>query len=450
VSSPQRSWLDRAFTLSARGTTVGTELRGAAATFLTMAYILVANPTILSAAGVPFEPAVAATAAAAAISSVLMGGVANFPIALAPGMGLNAVVAFQLARQAAGGWRTAMGLIVLDGVVVLALVLAGLREAVMRAIPRDLRRAIGVGIGLFIALIGLVNAKLVLVPADTVLALSRDPTAVMPPVTFGSLRTPEAALALVGLLVTAYLVARGVTGALLLGIALTTVLALIAGVATLPAGRWLNLPRFDTVLQADVRGALRPAALSLLLPVIMVDFFDTLGTATAIAEKAGLHDAEGRIPHLREVLLVDAASASIGGLFGASSVTSYVESAAGVAEGARTGLHSVIVGLLFLLALFAAPVAAIVPAAATAPALITVGFLMCSQIALLDFAQLDTALPAFVLLVTIPFTYSISHGIGYGFITYVVIQVLSREHRAVHPLMYAVAALFAAYFVWLS
>jgi len=422
------------------------EVRGAVATFLTMAYILFANPAILSGAGVPFAPAVAATAAAAAVCSILMGVVANFPLALASGMGLNAVVAYQVA-PAAGGWQVAMGLVVLDGLVAFALVIAGLREAVLHAIPLDLRRAIGVGIGLFIAFIGFVNAKLVVVPPGTLSALTGNPLAVMPPVTAGSFRTPETIVAAIGLLITAALMARRVTGALVLGIAASTVLALTIGVATFPTGSWISVPSFATVGQADVLGALRSSALPLLLPIMLVDFFDTIGSATAVAEEAGLHSEEGEIPGVRRILAVDSLSASIGGFFGASSVTTYVESAAGVAEGAKTGLHSVIVGLLFAAALFLTPIFSIVPGAATAPALIAVGFLMCQQIARIDFRVLDTAIPAFVLLVTIPFTYSISHGIGYGFIAYVAIRVLSGKWRDVKPLMYAAAATFAAYFV---
>jgi len=412
-----------------------------------MAYILFANPSILSAAGVPFAPAVAATAAAAAICCILMGVVANFPMALASGMGLNAVIAYQVA-PAAGSWQVAMGIVVLDGVVAFALVMSGLREAVMRAIPRDLRRAIGVGIGLFIAFIGLVNAKLVIVPPGTLTTLASNPLAAMPPVTHGSLRMPEATVALVGLLITAVLIARRVTGAIVIGILASAAIALAMGVASLPTTAWVSVPSFATVGQADVMGAIRSNALPMLLPVLLVDFFDTIGTATAVADEAGLHDERGEIPGLRRLLAVDSLSAAIGGFFGASSVTSYVESAAGVAEGARTGLHTVVVGLLFATALFLTPVFSIVPPAATAPALIVVGFLMCQQIARIDFEDLEVALPAFVLLATIPFTYSISHGIGYGFITFVVIKVVSAKGRSVHPLMYAAAAGFAGYFVF--
>jgi adenine/guanine/hypoxanthine permease len=434
------------FELSARGTTVATELRGAVTTFLTMAYILFANPSILEAAGVPFAAAVAGTALVAAICSIAMGLIANFPIALASGMGLNAVIAYTVAPQV-GGWPTAMGLVVLDGLVTAALVLLGLREAVMHAIPRDLRRAIGVGIGLFIAFIGLVNARLVVVPEGTLATLTRAPAAVMPPVTFGSIRAPETIVALFGLVLTGALLARRVTGALVLGILASTALAIALGVAVVPPGAWIALPRFETAGQANVIAALKPGALLLLLPIIMVDFFDTIGTASAIAEEAKLQDDDGRIPAVRHVLLVDSLSAAVGGFFGVSSATSYIESAAGVADGARTGLHSVFVGLFFLVAMLAAPIAGVVPAAATAPALIVVGFLMCQQIIRIDFGDLETAIPAFILLVTIPFTYSISHGIGYGFISYVTIKVLTGGWDDVHPIMYGTAAVFGAYFL---
>src|SRR6267143_58018 len=343
--------LERLFQLTARGTTPAREVRGGLATFLTMAYILFANAAILSAAGMPQEPVIAATAAASAICSLMMGLGANFPIALAPGMGLNAVIAYQVA-PAAGSWRTAMGLVVLDGLTMLVLVLVGLREGLMRAIPRDLRRAIGVGIGLFIAFIGLVNARVVM----------------LPPVTFGSLRHPETAIALASLLVMAALMARRVKGAILIGIGFGTVVSLVAGVASLPRGSWLSIPRFDTVGQADLRGVLSLHLLPLFIAVLLVDFFDTIGTSTAIAEEAQLTDANGEIPRLRRLLSIDSVAAAVGGLFGASSVTSYIESAAGVAEGARTGLPSGVVAAMFALAIFATPIAGIVPAAATAPA----------------------------------------------------------------------------------
>jgi AGZA family xanthine/uracil permease-like MFS transporter len=287
----------------------------------------------------------------------------------------------------------------------------------------------------------------VIVPAGTIQALASGAQSALPPVTFGTLRDPQTAIALGGLLLIAALLARRLNGAILIGIAACTVAALFTGVTALPKGAWISLPDFSTFGQADLRGAFSARMLPLFVAVLLVDFFDTIGTSTAIAEEAKLTDANGEIPRLGRLLAIDSIAAAIGGLFGASSVTSYIESAAGVAEGARTGLHSVLVAFLFALAMFAAPIAGIVPAAATAPALIAVGFLMFQQIARIDLRALDTALPAFVLLLTIPLTYSISHGIGYGFIAYVAVQLLLGRAREVHALMYVAAAAFAAYFL---
>ena len=432
------------FDLAGRGSTVGREARGALATFLTMAYILVANASILSAAGVPADAAVAATALTAGLASILMGLGGNVPIALAPGMGLNAFVAFQVA-PVAGGWRGAMGLIVLDGVIVLACVLLGLREAVARAIPVDLRRAIGVGIGLFIILLGLVQAQLVVVPASTVAALSEHPGLTLPPLTAGEWSAPGPLIAIAGFIAGACLLALGRAGAMLVAIGVSSLLALQTGYmawnATIVA--W---PRFDTVFQADIRAALDWRLVPLLFSLILVDFFDTVGTVTAIGEAAGLTGRDGMMPRFKQILAIDAIAAIIGGASGASSATSYVESAAGVAEGARTGLHSVFVGLLFLASMALAPIAAAVPAVATAPALILTGLLMCRDMGRIDIARLDTALPAFLTVIMVPLTYSISHGIGAGFIAYVAIKVLSGRIREVHPLMAVSAATFILFF----
>ena len=336
-----------------------------------------------------------------------------------------------------------MGLVVLNGLAILLLVLAGLREAIMHAIPRDLRLAIGAGIGLFIAFIGLRGAGIVVDHPATL-------------VTYGSLRNPVTAVAAIGIVIAAALVARRVPGALVISILATTAVAFIWDAADPGAGlgllaRWpprFAGPDFSAAFAADVRGALQWRFVPLLLSIMMVDFFDTLGTATAVAEEAKLIDERGRIPGIRRILVVDSLSASIGGLLGASSVTSYIESAAGVAEGARTGLHSVFVGLFFLAAIVAAPLAGVVPSAATAPALVLVGFLMITQMARVDFADLAGAIPAFVILLTIPLTYSIAHGIGYGFIAFVAIKLLTLRPRDAHPLMYLTAAAFLAYFIW--
>ena len=363
-----------------------------------------------------------------------MGLWANFPLAAASGMGLNAFVAFVVAPSL-GSWQAAMGLVVIDGIVVLLLVMAGLREAVLEAIPRDLRLAIGAGIGLFIAFIGLSKAGFVVSgpPGRTPGHLRRfhqrpgrgcgPGTAVdgIPARRPGPRRDPDR---------------HGRVGDG--GVCITRC-------AT--AGGIVSLPHFDTVFQASFKGALHWRSLPLLLSLVMVDFFDTLGTATAVAEAGGLVDADGRIVHLRQVLLVDGVAASVGGLCGVSSVTAYIESAAGVAEEARTGLHSVFVGLLFLGCVFFSPIASAVPAQAAAPALVLVGFLMMAPIGRVDFTRLETAIPAFIILLSIPLTYSIAHGIGMGFITYVVVMLARGRFRAVHVLMYVVAGAFAAFFI---
>jgi AGZA family xanthine/uracil permease-like MFS transporter len=426
--------IDRFFQISERNSTTAREVRGAFATFLTMAYILFANPRILTDGGVPLPVATIATAAAAGICCILMGLVANFPLALASGMGLNIVVAFQVIKEA-GSWQAAMGLVVLDGVLTLALVLAGFREAVMNAIPRDLRLAIGGGIGVFIAFIGLVSAKLVVLGNAAA------------PVAPGSLRDRATLVAAIGLLITAILVARKVTGALIIGILATTLLAYVTRTHQFPRDfAWPELRNLRFV--ADIRGALRWNLVPLLFALIMVDFFDTLGTASAIAEEAELSDERGRIPGIRRILAIDSLSAAIGGALGASSVTSYIESAAGVAEGARTGLHTVIVGILFLLAIVITPLMGAVPGFATAPALIIVGVLMVSQVGKIHFDDYETSIPAFLTLLAIPMTYSIAHGIGFGFISYCVIKLAKGKWREVHVLMYVTAAAFTAWFAW--
>jgi AGZA family xanthine/uracil permease-like MFS transporter len=434
------------FDLVGRKTTVAREARGALATFLTMAYILIANAQILSAAGVPMQAAVAGTALTAGLASILMGLGANVPIALAPGMGLNAVIAFQAVPAAGGSWPMAMGLVVLDGLIVLLLVLLGIREAVVRAIPVDLRRAIGVGIGLFIVFLGLVQARIVVVPASTVAALSAAPGLSMPPVTAGGWAAVEPFIAGVGVVLGAVLLARGQAGAMLLAIAVSALFALATGHMT-----WVGVaaaPHFDTLFKADVLGALQWQLMPLLFALVLVDFFDTVGTVTAIGEAAGLTQKDGLLPRIRQVLAIDAIAAILGGTFGASSATSYIESAAGVAEGARTGLHSVFVGLLFLASMVLAPLASAIPAAATAPALILTGLLMCRDIGKIDITALDTAIPAFLTVILVPLTYSISHGIGGGFIAYVAIKLLNGRARDIHPLMAASAAAFLAFFAF--
>lgn len=430
------SFLDRVFHLRERGTTVPVEVTAGLTTFMTMAYILFVNPSILGAAGVPKAGAAVATALAAGIMTIAMGLAANAPFALASGMGLNAALAYGLVTGQHVSWQTAMGVVFVEGSIVTLLVLTNVREAVMDAIPVHLKKAIGVGIGLFIALIGLVDSKLVVASPATV-------------VTFGPVTEKGVLLTIIGLLLTAVLAALRVRGAILLGILGTTLIGIPLGITHLST-HLVEVPSaasFTTIGRLDVAGALKLGMLAAVFAFMMTDFFDTMGTVVAVGGEAGLLDKEGRLPNLRNILLVDSLAAVVGGLFGASSVTTYVESSAGVAEGGRTGLTSVVTGLLFLVSVFFAPVFLMVPSQATAPALIVVGFLMMSAVREIPFDDFGKAFPAFITLLTIPVTYSISRGIGYGLISYCVIQLATGRAREVHWALWIVAALFAASFV---
>ncbi|MBD3177587.1 MAG: NCS2 family permease [Armatimonadia bacterium] len=453
----------RFFRFEERRTSARTEIRAGITTFLTMAYILFVNPIILSLGtpdgpGVPPAAAAAGTALAAGLVCILMGLVSNFPLALASGMGLNAFLAFTVIAGQGVPWQTAMGLVVLDGAIVLVLVLVGVRGWVFRAIPMDLKRAIAGGLGLFLATLGLVGARIITIPKASaqLVADAPDPLRIVPvppPVQAGPVHTWGVLLVVVGLVTMTVLHHRRIRGAILIGIVAVTALDiardLILGDLSSPLRSLeLGMPDLSAVGRADVLGALDLKLLPLLLGFIVVDFFDTLGTMTAIGEQARLTDEEGRVEGGTRILAVDALGAVIGGFCGASSVTSYVESASGVGEGGRTGLMPVVTGLLFLLSIILAPLFGLVPPEATAPALIFVGFLMLRGLKSMEWTDVTIAIPAFITLVTMPLTYSISHGIGYGVISYVVIGVLAGNARKIHPMMYVIAALFAASFIF--
>jgi len=432
------------FRFAERGTTLATEAKAGLTTFMVMAYIIFVNPSILAAAGVPVPAAAAATALVAGILTIAMGLVANVPIALAAGLGINGIVAFYLAQPAeAGGlglsWQGAMGVIVLEGLAVLVLVLVGLREAIMNAVPLSLKRAIGVGIGLFILFIGFVDGQLIRQPAGD------GPV----PVEFVFPNSPAAWVTLLGLLITVVLWVRRIPAALLLSILITTVIALLVGVSSVPPN-FQATPDFSTIGQFDLGNVFATVglltAVLVIFTVMLTDFFDTMGTATAIGEQAGLTDKEGRLPTIGRILLVDSAAAAVGGAAGISSNTSYIESAAGVAEGGRTGFASVVTGVLFLLAVFLSPLAAVVPFSATAPVLIIVGFLMATLIRDIDFNDVEEGLPALFGIVLMPLTFSITVGIGAAFVAYVVIKVIRGKLTEIHPLLWAVAIAFLVYF----
>ncbi|MFB9627257.1 NCS2 family permease [Nonomuraea helvata] len=468
--SDTRNAIDRFFAITARGSTVSREVRGGLATFFTMAYIVVLNPIII-ANGTDVQKQVigdgttpnvalvaAGTAFVAGVLTILMGVVGRVPFAMAAGLGLNAFVTFNIAKVMT--WEEAMGLVFLEGVIIAILVLTGLRTAVFHAIPAQLKTAISVGIGLFIALIGFVDAGFVRrVPAGPPLEMGIG----------GNLTSWPVFVFLVGLLATAVLVARRVKGAILIGIVSTTVLAIIVEQLTKsgasspenPGGWQLNVP----TLPKEIFGFHNPLTLftefdpfgafsrvSVLLAVLFVftllitDFFDTMGTIVGVGRQAGLVQEDGTLPRTREILLVDSIGAAAGGAGSVSSNTTYIESAAGVGEGARTGLASVVTGLLFLVAIFFAPLVTVVPYEAATPALVVVGFLMMTAIRDIDWNDYEISIPAFLTIVVIPFTYSISNGIGAGFISYVLIKAVRGKTREVHPLMWVVTLLFVLYF----
>jgi adenine/guanine/hypoxanthine permease len=437
--------ISRYFKFDERRTTLGTEIRAGVTTFMVMVYIVAVNPAILSAAGIDPGAAAAATALVAAVMTILMGVVANYPIAIAAGLGINGIVAFGLVLGAGLTLPGAMGVIVLEGLVVTALVLVGLREAVMNAVPLGLKRAIAVGIGLFILFIGFVDGGLI-----------RQPVGDGPvPVEFVFPNTPAAWVTLLGLLITIILFVRRVPAALLLSIVITSIVAFAVGLTKVPSDFSVT-PDFSTLGDFDLGNVFSHlgllAAVLTIFTIMLADFFDTMGTATAITEQAGLTTEDGQVPGIGRVLLVDSLAAVAGGAAGISSNTSYIESAAGVAEGGRTGFTSVIVGLLFVVAIFVSPLVELVHFSATAPVLIVVGYLMATLIKDIDFRDVEEGFPALLAIVLMPLTFSITVGIGAGFISYVAIKAVKGKMADIHPLMWLVALAFAVYFAqtWIN
>ncbi|GAA1845963.1 NCS2 family permease [Asanoa iriomotensis] len=466
-----RSGFDRYFSISDRGSTLGREVRGGFATFFTMAYIVVLNPLILGNAadanGVHLAIAAiaAATALVAGVMTILMGVVARFPLALAAGLGVNAMVAYEIAPQMT--WADAMGLVVIEGVLIAILVLTGLRESIFRSVPTQLKAAIGVGIGLFLTIIGLVDSGFVRrIP---------DAAGTTVPVGLGingRLVTWPALVFVFALLLTIILFVRRVRGAILIGILSATVLAIIVeAIAKIgpsfvdgkpnPSGWSLNVPKLpDTIVDLPDLSLLGKfnvfnswstagwlVVLMFVFTLMITDFFDTMGTMVAVGQEGGLLDESGMPPRTREILLVDSVAAAAGGAASVSSNTSYIESASGVAEGARTGVANLVTGGLFLVAMFIAPLVTIVPFEAASAALVIVGFLMMTAVRSIDWTDYEIAVPAFLTIVLMPFTYSISNGIGAGIIAYAVVKLARGKAREVHPLLYAVAALFVVYFL---
>ena len=444
------------FKLKERNTTVRTEIVAGITTFMTMAYIIFVNPAILSSGGqtgIPFEAVVIATCLGAGVMSILMGLISNTPFALASGTSIATVVTFTIIFGLGLSWQQAMGIIVIEGLLVLIMVLTKLRTILMNAIPMGLKYAIGVGIGLFIAFIGVREAGFV----------DMDPVTA---VRLGNFTANYTWLASFGLVLTIILVAFRVKGGILIGIAGTTVAGMIFRIIPLPT-QIVSMPNaasFSTFFKADIVGAIwskgmvNVAAIIMIFALFMSDFFDTMGTVIGVGEEAKLLDDKGNLPALRRVLLIDSVAAVVGGAFGASSITTYIESASGVSEGGRTGLMPTTTGVLFLLSIFFAPLIAIVGGGVqvaegvykypvTSAALIVVGFLMMRVISKIDFKDFEIGIPAFLTIILIPFTYNISYGIGFGFISYTLIKLFRGKGRQLHPLMIVASALFVAAFI---
>lgn len=469
-----KSVLDRYFKISERGSSLSREVRGGLVSFVTLAYIIVLNPLILGSyspddAGaktdvlgniLPVSQVAASTALVAGAMTILFGLIANFPFAIAAGLGINTLLAVTIAPQVT--WPEAMGLVVVDGIVILILVATGFRTAVFNAVPPSLKAAIAVGIGFFITMVGMVDAGFVRrLPDDA------DTTVPVGLGIDGSIASWPTAVFVLGVLLTAVLMARKVRGAILISVAITTVLSIVleavfhAGPSddANPQGWSLGYPALpdqiaglpDLALVGDISfGAWTRlpalAAAMLVFTLVLANFFDAMGTITGLGKEAGLADKDGNVPGVGKALAVEGVGAVAGGAGSASSNTVFVESASGIAEGARTGFANVVTGLLFLAAMFFTPLYEVIPVEAAAPALVVVGAMMIAQIKQIDLSDLSTALPAFLTIVVMPYTYSIANGIGAGFIAYVVMRVTTGRVREVHPLMWVVAAAFVVYF----
>lgn len=436
------SWFSEYFKFDEHRTDIRTEVLAGITTFMTMAYILFVNPAILSdAIGKEAVPSlVTATALSAGLATIMMALYAKKPFALAPGMGLNAYFTYGVVLGMGYSWQVALAAVFVEGILFVVLSLTKVRSAIIHAIPLSQKYAIGAGIGLFLTIIGMEEAGIVVDHPATLITLGVE-----------NFKTPELWLALFGLFFAGILISRRIKGALLISILTTTIIGIILGITPAPE-RILALPTMDyTFLKMDLKGLFNVGAIGVVFAFFMVDFFDTLGTITGLSAKAGFLTKDGKIPDAEKILLTDAVGTTMGAVFGTSTVTTYIESAAGIEEGGRTGMTALVTGLLFLvIGLLVSPIAAIIPAYATAPALIIVGYYMLSAIRGVDFDDPTEAIPAFLVLVTIPFTYSIADGIGMGFISYAVIKALSGRGKEVHSLLYVLALVFIAYFLYLG
>jgi len=430
------SSLEQFFQIQERGSTVATEVRAGVATFLTMAYILFVNPQVLSQAGMPADDVTVATALSSALATLAMGLYANYPFALAPGMGLNAYFTYGVVLGLGVPYPVALGAVFVEGILFLLLAFGGIRTAVVNAIPSSLKIATMSGIGLFLAIIGFQNAGIVVDNPATLVSL-------------GTIANPSVLLSLFGIILIGVLISRGVLGAILIGIATVTLLAWLTGLAPLPDGL-VSLPRLpqETFLAFEIDSLLSVKLLTVVLAFLFVDFFDTAGTLVGVGRLGGFLDERGELPRADRAFTADALGTVAGAVLGTSTVTSYIESATGIQEGGRTGLTAVVVAVLFVLALFFTPIFAAIPAAATAPALLTVGALMMQGARNIEWARFDEALPAFLTIAVMPFTYSIANGIVFGVVSYVFIKLLSGRARDLNPILVSLALLLVLYYAF--
>ena len=441
--SDMRTRLEQYFGFTGHATTWRTEALAGLTTFITMAYIIFVNPAILSETGMPIAAVTIATCLCAGVGSILMGALANYPLALAPGMGLNAYFTYTVVKGMGVPWQTALGAVFLSGVIFLLLTFGGIRQRLVGAIPHQLHAAVAGGIGLFIAFIGLKGAGLIVPsPATTV--------------TLGNLHAPATLLAVFGILFIAILQAFRVKAAMLIGVLGTAALGALCGQVQWQP-HWISPSAIrQTAFHLDLRGALHLSAFEIIFVFLFVDLFDNIGTLVAVTERAGLitppgeGHAEATIPRLNRIFLADASATVLGSLAGTSTVTSYIESSAGVAAGGRTGVTAIVTGLLFLLSIFIAPVVGVVPAFATAPALILVGALMVASAARIDWDSPAIAIPAFLTLITIPLTYSIATGLSFGIISFALMELATGRGSRRHWMLYLLAVIFILRFVYIA
>lgn len=433
-------FLDRYFKLSQQGINPKTEILAGLTTFVAMSYLIFVIPgQFMIAAGIPQASAVSATILSTALATLLVGIYANLPVAMGPGLGLGAVFTFVMVGSMGLTWQTALGAVFISGITFFILAVTNVTKMVIEAIPAMLKSAIGVGLGLFIAFIGFKGAGIVAPSADTL-------------VTLGDLKQPSVLLAVIGLIVTGILMARNVRGALLIGILATTVIGMAMGVAKTPTGlgdiiSFIPPLPVDTIGQLDIMSAVGYGLISVIFTITIVDLFDNIGTLIAVSSKAGLLDEQGNLPNINRALKAGSVAAMLGGFLGSCTVTSYLESAAGVAAGGKTGLTAVTTGILFLTTLFLTPLVALVPGAATAPVLIILGALMISEIKRIDFTDFSNALPAFLTIILMPLTSSIVEGMAFGFISYTLLKLASGKIKGIKPLMYVLSVVFIVHLV---